>query len=171
MKVVVLDNDRMMRDLLAMALQMQQLEVLPAGTVEEAEAALPEAQALLMDFHLGGGQDGAAVARRWASEGRLPPFWLVTGTPDDPAVQGLRELRQLQEVVGKPFSLLRLAGDVHRSLAPFAVERLPEPLAPEPLRAVEPSPAPAEEQFPPNSSPKKELEADDQHGRGPDSDE
>jgi DNA-binding NtrC family response regulator len=169
-KVVVLDNDRMMRDLLAMALQMRQLEALPAGTVEEAEAVLPEAQALLMDFHLGGGQDGAALARRWASEGRLPPFWLVTGTPDDPAVQALRELGQLREVVGKPFSLLLLAEAVQRSLAPFAVEPLPKPPAPAPFTTVEPAPTPASEYSSPNLGPLKELAADDQHGRGPDSD-
>ena len=67
MKILVLDNDRSMRELFALALRMQGLESVTVGTVEEAEAALPDVAALLLDFHLGGGHSGAVVARRWAA--------------------------------------------------------------------------------------------------------
>lgn len=127
MKVLILDNDRSMRELVALALRMQELDCVAAGTVEEAELALPESGAVLMDFHLGGGHTGAAVARRWAAEGRLPPFWLVTGTPEDEEVRALAELPQLRAVVGKPFSLLAFAREVKMSLTAPAAEPPAEP--------------------------------------------
>lgn len=117
MKVLILDNDRSMRELVALALRMQEIECVMVGTVEEAESALAESGAVLMDFHLGGGHSGAAVARRWATEGRLPPFWLVTGTPEDEEVRALTDLPQLRAVVGKPFSLLAFAREVKISLS------------------------------------------------------
>lgn len=128
MKILILDNDRSMRELVALALRLQEVESLAVGTVEEAESALGEVTALLMDFHLGGGHSGAAVARRWAAEGRLPTFWLVTGTPEDEEVLGLADLPQLRGVVGKPFSLLAFAKEVKLSLAPpAAVAPVAEP--------------------------------------------
>ncbi len=136
MKVLVLDNDAGMRELLVLALGMQQLQALPAGTVEEAEAFLPEAEALLMDFHLGGGHSGAELARRWAEEGRLPRFWMVTGTPEDPEVHALSALPQFQAVVGKPFRLLGLAQSVAEALALPSPESS-EPAAPPPAEPLD----------------------------------
>lgn len=121
MRVLVLDNDRTMRELIAFALRVRGLETLAVGTLEEAEAVFREVDGLLLDFHLGGGHVGSQVARRWAAEGRLPPFWVVTGMPEDPEVQALKELKELVAVVGKPFSLLELAEGVEatlRNLAP-----------------------------------------------------
>jgi hypothetical protein len=124
-RVLILDNDRGMREL---------------------------SGAVLMDFHLGGGHSGAAVARRWAAEGRLPPFWLVTGTPEDEEVRALADLPQLRAVVGKPFSLLAFAREVKISLTappadPAPAEPSPalpaEALPAEPILAV-PTPLPAE---------------------------
>ena len=112
-----------MRELIAFALRVRGLETLAVGTLEEAEAAFREVDGLLLDFHLGGGHVGSEVARRWAAEGRLPPFWVVTGMPEDPEVLALKELRELVAVVGKPFSLLELAEGVEvtlRNLAPSA---------------------------------------------------
>ena len=120
MKVLVLDNDRTMRDLLAYALRGRGLSPVVAEGLEEAERALADVDGLLLDFQLGEGQTGAAVARRWAEEERLPPFWLVTGMPEDPEVQGLRELGELQKVVGKPFSLLELVEGVEDTLRKLA---------------------------------------------------
>ncbi len=140
MKVLVLDNDRSMRELVALALRLQGLDPVAAGTVEEAEAALGEVSAVLMDFHLGGGHNGAEVARRWAQESRLPPFWLVTGTPEDEAVRGLADLPQLRAVIGKPFSLLTFAGEVKRSLEP--------PVEAPPVEDCSPIPCPEPESGP-----------------------
>jgi DNA-binding response OmpR family regulator len=127
MKVLVLDNDRSMRELVAHALRLQEVECVAVGTVEEAEAVLAGATAVLMDFHLGGGHSGAAVVRRWAAEGRMPPFWLVTGTPEDEEVRSLVDLPQLRAVVGKPFSLLSFAREVKISLSAPLPEPPPEP--------------------------------------------
>lgn len=142
MKILVLDNDRSMRELFALALRMQGLESVTVGTVEEAEAALPDVAALLLDFHLGGGHSGAVVARRWAAEGRLPPFWLVTGTPEDPEVRGLSDLPPLRAVIGKPFSLLAFAREVKRSLEPPPA---PEAPAPSPAAPRDTPPVPCAE--------------------------
>lgn len=120
LKVLVLDNDRTMRELLAMALQRMGVEGIPAASLAEAEAVLGEVDGLLLDFHLGAGYSGAEVARRWAEEGRLPPFWLVTGVPEEVEVKGLSGLRELMGVVGKPFSLLELAGEVESTLRKLA---------------------------------------------------
>lgn len=156
MKVLILDNDRSMRELVALALRMQELDCVAAGTVEEAELALPESAAVLMDFHLGGGHSGAAVARRWAAEGRLPPFWLVTGTPEDEEVRALAELPQLRAVVGKPFSLLAFAREVKMSLTAPAAEPPPAELAAEPPPLALPAePPPAEP--PPIDPPSADL--------------
>lgn len=141
MRVLILDNDRGMRELVALALRMQELDCVAAGTVEEAELALPESGAVLMDFHLGGGHSGAAVARRWAAEGRLPPFWLVTGTPEDEEVRALADLPQLRAVVGKPFSLLAFAREVKISLTAPPADPAPAESSPElPAEPMPPQP-------------------------------
>jgi len=140
-RVLILDNDRGMRELVALALRMQELDCVAAGTVEEAELALPESGAVLMDFHLGGGHSGAAVARRWAAEGRLPPFWLVTGTPEDEEVRALADLPQLRAVVGKPFSLLAFAREVKISLTAPPADPAPAESSPElPAEPMPPQP-------------------------------
>lgn len=122
-RVLVLDNDRQMRELLGFALRRRGLEVLACAGVEEAEAALAEADALLLDFHLGEGHSGAELARRWSSESRLPSLWLVTGMPEDPEVRALEQLPELVEVVGKPFSVIGLAEGVEDTLRRLAPSR------------------------------------------------
>lgn len=126
----MLDNDFRMRDLLAFALRGRGLEVVLTDRLESAEAELGSCDGLLLDFHLGEGRSGAELARKWAGEGRLPPFWLVTGDPEQADVQGLRELEQLRGVVGKPFSVVELAEGVEgtlRTLAPIIGHEEAEP--------------------------------------------
>lgn len=121
MRVLVLDNDRSMREMLGRALSMMDLEPVAAESVAAAEAAIDGCDALLLDYQLSEGATGALLARRWRVEGRLPPFWLVTGMPEDPEVQELGRMEECREVVGKPFLVLGLAGavrDTLRMLAP-----------------------------------------------------
>lgn len=170
LRVLVLDNDRTMRDLLAFALRSRGLEAVAVGEVDEAEAALEESDGLLLDFQLGGGHTGAEVARRWAVEQRLPPFWLVTGMPEDPEVQSLKELRQLIGVVGKPFSLLDLAEGVDntlRKLAPSAGGEEPLSLDTETTYVpLEPQPS-QRATFPPELLVAERDPEGDLHSKGP----
>ena len=56
-----------MRGLLALVLERGGHDVVQAGTVEEADAALadsPEVDGMLLDLHLGGGHSGVSVAHR-----------------------------------------------------------------------------------------------------------
>ncbi len=112
-RVLVLDNDRTLRTLMTHALSRVGLEAVPAATAEEGEAALDGVAAVLMDFHLGAGRDGAEVLLAWASRpGGLPPCWVVTGMPDHPGLEALEGFAPLQRVVGKPFSVIELAEEV-----------------------------------------------------------
>lgn len=147
MRVLVLDNDRTMRELISFALRVRGLETLAVGTKEEAEAAFRDVDGLLLDFHLGGGHVGSEVARMWAAEGRLPPFWVVTGMPEDPEVQALKELKELVAVVGKPFSLLDLAEGVEATLRNLA-----------PSNGASATPSPCEERACDDFSPQAEPE-------------
>ena len=65
-----------------------------------------------MDYHLGAGESGAAVLAKWSAEGPMPPFWLVTGTPDEADVTKLQALPAFQGTIAKPFSILDLVSAV-----------------------------------------------------------
>lgn len=133
LRVLVVDNDRTMRELVAYAFQMRKMEAWAVGDFEEADARVDEADGLLLDYHLGAGFSGASVARHWAEQGRLPPFWLVTGMPEEAEVQALSELVQFQGVVGKPFSVMGLVETVAER-----IKGPPRNLAP--LNGVDPAP-------------------------------
>lgn len=167
MRVMVLDNDRSMRELMAYALRMHGLEPIAVDGLGAAEEALAACDALMLDYQLGEGLTGAVLARRWREEGRLPPFWLVTGLPEDPEVRALASWPECREVVGKPFSVLRLAEGVRDTLQNLA-----------PLRggATDASPAAASAQPPGGTIPQEEprqtsveqgLPTDPHHSSGP----
>lgn len=171
MKVVVLDNDAGMRELMVLALGRRGIQAAPASTVEEAEAGLSGADGLLMDFHLGGGNSGADVVRRWSGEGRLPRFWLVTGTPEEPEAQALGELRELVRVVGKPFRLLPFAEEVEQILAQTAADGPTQVLENNDLAPESgPNPQPGEP-APPNPLQDPDIEPDDPQPSGPGSED
>ena len=131
----MLDNDRSMRGLLALALERGGHEVVQAGTADEADAALAEGEkvdGMLLDLHLGGGHSGVSVVARWSESKQLAPFLVVTGTPEDPSLASLDGEELFQGVLGKPFmidELLRRVDELPRSEAPSeptpSAERIP----------------------------------------------
>ncbi len=114
-----------MRNLLAMAFRQQGQETVLAASVEEAQGFVQsgDCAALLMDYHLGAGADGSRVVEDWSRQGPLPPFWLVTGTPEQVPVPTLEALSGFQGVVGKPFSILDLVQKVCSQVAAAVRER------------------------------------------------
>ncbi|RMH03576.1 MAG: response regulator [Planctomycetota bacterium] len=109
-RVLVLDNDSSLAELLELALGRGGCEARVHRRAETAEAELRRegADFLVLDLNLGGGHSGERLARRWAEEGILPPFLLLTGTPEDPRLAGLVDLPGFHGVQAKPFSILAL---------------------------------------------------------------
>lgn len=112
--VLVVDNDPALCRLMEIAFTRVGLAVRATGDAAEAEAVLADsaAQAVLMDLNLGAGRSGPELLLVWAEHRRLPPCWMVTGTPDDPRLEALAGLQSFQRVVAKPFSVLELAEEV-----------------------------------------------------------
>lgn len=123
-KILVVDNDAGMRNLLAMAFRQHGLETFLTDSIQEAEAFLAEGScgAILMDYHLGAGASGAQVLSRWQAAGDLPPFWLVTGTPEEAEKDGVQEIPGFKGTVAKPFSILDLIAAVQAEAFPQDVE-------------------------------------------------
>lgn len=145
--VLVLDNDAALRELLKMALGSEGLEVLAAADGEEATALLAErpVDLLLLDLNLAAGDCGLARARAWAEAGRLPAFFAVTGTPDDPRLTAMEEIDRFLGVIAKPFSILALIEQVQAAAAPDLAGPEADP-PPPPEAAGEPAdPAAARE--------------------------
>lgn len=104
-----------MRGLLALAVERGGHQVLQAGSVDEADAALDAAGAvdgMLLDLHLGGGHSGVSVVERWRGSGRLAPFLVVTGTPEDASLAQLEGEALFRGVLGKPFLIDELLSRV-----------------------------------------------------------
>lgn len=134
-RILVLDNDRAMRGLLALAVERGGHEVLQAGTVDEAESAMQATDpvdGMLLDLHLGGGHSGVSVVERWRAADRLAPFLVVTGTPEDPSLARLDGEPRFHGVLAKPFLLDELLQRVEDLTA-----KQPEPEQ-EPEQAVTP---------------------------------
>ncbi|MDP6849600.1 MAG: hypothetical protein QGH51_07530 [Planctomycetota bacterium] len=115
-RVLVLDNDLSLRELLALALGRVDCEAVLCAHAQEAEELLESADFLLLDLNLSEGNSGEQLALHWHSKGILPPFLMVTGTPDDARVASLESLPTFHGVVAKPFSILELVEQV-RTLA------------------------------------------------------
>jgi len=112
--VLVIDNDASMRHMLELALRSQRLEVLATACPEEAGAAVAseKVDAMLLDYHLGAGVSGTILLERWGATSVIPPFWLVTGMPDDEGVLAAQAHPQCQGVVSKPFAVMRFVAEV-----------------------------------------------------------
>jgi DNA-binding response OmpR family regulator len=152
-RFLVLDNDRSMRGLLALALERGGHEVVQAGTVDEADAALAEGapvDGMLLDLHLGGGHSGVSVVERWSGSQQLAPFLVVTGTPEDASLASLDCEEHFRGVLGKPFmidELLERVAELPRVVESEAPIESSELIQAEP----EPRPTPIAERFPPAS--------------------
>lgn len=152
-RFLVLDNDRAMRGLLTLAVERGGHEVLQAGTVDEAEAALETGgpvDGMLLDLHLGGGHSGVSVVARWRASERLAPFFVVTGTPEDESLAQLDGEPHFQGVLAKPFPIDELQRRVELLLevgqAEPEDEHVPEAAPePEPRPQVQPHPEPQQE--------------------------
>ncbi|HJM40557.1 MAG TPA: hypothetical protein QGG59_10640 [Planctomycetota bacterium] len=115
-RVLVLDNDSSLRDLLTLALGRVDCEAVPCAHAAAAEEMLPSVDFLLLDLNLSEGNSGEQLALRWQEMSILPPFLLVTGAPDDARIQCLESIPSFRGVVSKPFSILELVEQV-RTLA------------------------------------------------------
>lgn len=113
-KILIVDNDPGMCNLMAMAFRHQEIETFTTGTVSEASSFLlsGECAGLLMDYHLGAGESGASILAKWSLEGPMPPFWLVTGTPDEADVAPLAAVEAFQGTIAKPFAIMDLVSAV-----------------------------------------------------------
>ncbi len=144
-----------MRGLLALALERGGHEVVQAGTVEDADAALAEGvpvDGMLLDLHLGGGHSGVSVVERWSGSQQLAPFLVVTGTPEDASLARLENEELFQGVLGKPFlidELLQRVAELPRVMEQTESIQ-PESIQPESIQPT-PHPSPIAERFPPAS--------------------
>lgn len=125
-KILIVDNDPGMCNLMAMAFRHQEVETMTTDTVSEASSFLRSGDCvgLLMDYHLGAGESGAAVLAKWSEEGPMPPFWLVTGTPDEADVTQLEALPAFQGTIAKPFSILNLVSTVIATAFPEELKEM-----------------------------------------------
>jgi DNA-binding response OmpR family regulator len=147
-RFLVLDNDRSMRGLLALALERGGHEVVQAGSVDEADAALaeaPQVDGMLLDLHLGGGHSGVSVVARWSESKQLAPFLVVTGTPDDASLANLDGEPLFQGVLGKPFMIDELLSRV----AELPCARVASEAEVEVVVEPGPAPTPSAERIPP----------------------
>lgn len=121
MKVLIIDNDPGMCQLMTMAFEYVQVEVVATGSLAEAERLVLDESfgALLMDYHLGGGQSGYGLLKKFHENGMALPFWLVTGTPHDPGALKVKDIPGCQGIIAKPFSILELVEEVK----PLLLER------------------------------------------------
>lgn len=134
-RILVLDNDRAMRGLLAIAVERGGHEVLQAGTVDEAESALRAAgpaDGMLLDLHLGGGHSGVSVVERWRESEWLAPFLVVTGTPEDHSLSRLDGEPRFHGVLAKPFLIEELLQRVEALLEACAQPIQAPPILAEP---------------------------------------
>jgi DNA-binding response OmpR family regulator len=137
-RVLVLDNDAALRELLRMALQRAGLAVVVAATAEACEPLLREGRAdlLLLDLNLAGGDCGWRRVQEWSAADCLPPFFAVTGTPDDPRCEQMAGSEQFLGVIAKPFPVLELGDVLRRRYSEWVTEcgahalRAPEEAAP-----------------------------------------
>ena len=113
-KIMIVDNDPGMCNLMAMAFRHQDIETFTTDSVSEASSFLQsgECAGLLMDYHLGAGESGASVLTKWSEGGPMPPFWLVTGTPDEADVSPLAAVPSFQGTIAKPFAIMDLVNAV-----------------------------------------------------------
>jgi len=118
--VLIVDNDSSLRQMLELAFRSQDLATIATGCPQRAAAEIQSGKvgAMLLDYHLGAGVSGAILLQEWLSYGPLPPFWLVTGMPDDPEVLAAAELDGCQGITPKPFAVMRLVATVSAVLEP-----------------------------------------------------
>jgi DNA-binding NtrC family response regulator len=119
LQVLVLDNDPAMRDLLALAIQHQEMNPRLAGSVTEAEQELAKGDLdmMVLDLNLGGGHTGVSLALDWQKRGCLIPFVIVTGTPKHESLAELNGLNQYFGLLPKPFPIVDLLASL-REMAP-----------------------------------------------------
>jgi DNA-binding response OmpR family regulator len=110
MKILIVDNDPGMCQLLTMAFEYAKFEVVATGSLAEVKELVLDNSfdALLMDFHLGAGESGLSMLTRFKDDGMQIPFWLVTGTPNDNDALKVLELEGCQGIIAKPFAILEL---------------------------------------------------------------
>ncbi len=118
-RVLVLDNDASLGELLALALERGGVEPRVVSRATEAEEVLQDGAVdfLVLDLNLGGGDSGERLALRWHEAGLLVPFLMLTGTPLDERLSLLEGLPGFRGVLAKPFSVLELARHVRQGCA------------------------------------------------------
>lgn len=106
--VLVVDNDRSIRELLRMVLERSGVAALLADSPSEAEAQLLDAdiRLLVLDLHLSAGQTGHDLVADWRERHLLRPFLMLTGRPLDPRVVALERDPLCRGIWGKPFDIL-----------------------------------------------------------------
>ena len=114
-KILIIDNDPGMCQLMTMAFEYAKFEVVATGSLPEVSKLVLDDSfdALLMDFHLGAGESGLSMLTRLSASGMQIPFWLVTGTPHDPDALKVLELDGCQGIIAKPFVILELITQVN----------------------------------------------------------
>ncbi len=104
-RVLVVDDDDTLRDLLRDILESRQMEVVDCATADEAFAILQSTKVdlVMSDYGLSG-QNGLELARRVRADRPGVPFVLITGWGKD--LQLSTEERQcIDQIISKPFSL------------------------------------------------------------------
>lgn len=107
MKILFVDDDVDMRELVTLALGFEGIYTVTAGSVDEARLALDAGafDAIVCDYHLGAAGSGAHLLLH--VQAHLPdvPFFVTTGDPEAGASLGLPQ----DHVLLKPIELETLA--------------------------------------------------------------
>jgi DNA-binding NtrC family response regulator len=99
--VLVVDDDSSIRLLCRINLHLDGFRVLDAATLDEARATLAEADVVLLDVHVGGG-DGIAFIEEVRAARPEAGIALLTGSAN------LDHLHGADAVIGKPFTIDQL---------------------------------------------------------------
>jgi DNA-binding NtrC family response regulator len=105
--VLVVDDDSSIRLLCRVNLELDGFHVLEAATLDAARAALPEADAVLLDVHVGD-DDGIAFVQEVRAARPGAGIALLTGSAELDATHGA------DAVIGKPFTIDQLRETVER---------------------------------------------------------
>lgn len=109
-RILVVEDDASVRDLLELALQREGWTVCAAADARSAEAALTEGRfepdVAVLDIHLGDGPDGLAVARLIRQQGDIPFVFLTDRHGVEDRLRGFES--GADDYLAKPFVLAEL---------------------------------------------------------------
>lgn len=118
-RILIVEDEPAIRDMVAFALRKDDYEPVPAGDGREAQAAIADRvpDLILLDWMLPGGSSGLELARRWRREAltrEVPIIMLTARGEENDRVGGLEA--GVDDYVVKPFSARELLARIRAVL-------------------------------------------------------